>query len=358
MTHQRIRIRTDIFKSQQFALLEDEDRTDVVPFLPLSPVPSILNDKFNHIDELEVICLGNGKDCDYNDNLSSKDLSNPNVTDILGEDPLHTGKANLISDAKYIQDTTKRIQNMKNWLLKQQDYGTSIQISKQIVEDEKSLEEAKMRFQPAVEEWLRSKSSIGRSLQPCLHNERIESIEGGNFSDAKYTQDTSRSQEEIQAAYEEFEEWLETECSSTERSVPSTITSAAAAPTWQPKFNETKRKPVSDSKHDVRILKKCYWCSICEIFLNKNCSIDSHLQGKRHRHAKQAEKVKKQETASKNEISSREFIVITETNDGEMKQVCSLCDAVVPSEKCIQSHLSGQKHKSKYGRYRKEFESK
>jgi len=334
MTHQRIRIRTDIFKSQQFALLEDEDRTDVVPLLPFSPVPSILNDKFNHIDELEVVCLGNGKNWDYNDNLSSKDLSNPNVTDILGEEPLHTGKANLISDAKYIQDTTKRIQNMKNWLLKQQDYGTSIQISKQIVEDEKSLEEAKMRFQPAVEEWLRSKSSIGRSLQPCLHNERIESIEGGNFSDAKYILDTSTrsSQEEIQAAYEE---WPKTESTSTE-SVKSIITSSTS--TLQPKINEsteTTSKPVTFTNSDslvnesIDVVKGGYFCSICKIKLNKG-SLVSHLEGKRHaKIAKEVEKLRKLEEykhkiASKNEISSREFIVITETNDGEMRQVCSL----------------------------------
>ena len=284
MTHQRIRIRTDIFKSQQFALLEDEDRTDVVPLLPFSPVPSILNDKFNHIDELEVVCLGNGKDWDYNDNLSSKDLSNPNVTDILGEEPLHTGKANLISDAKYIQDTTKRIQNMKNWLLKQQDYGTSIQISKQIVEDEKSLEEANKRFQPALEEWLRSKSSIGRSLQPCLHYERIESIEGGNFSDAKYILDTRRTQEEIQAAYEE---WPKTESTSTE-SVKSIITSSTS--TLQPKINEsteTTRKPVTFTNWDsmvnesIDVVEGGYFCSICQIRLNKG-SLVSHLEGKRH----------------------------------------------------------------------------
>jgi len=314
MTHQRIRIRTDIFKSPQFSLLEDEDRTDVVPFLPLSPVPLILNDKFNHIDELEVICLGNGKDWDYNDNLSSKDLSNPNVTDIqgnVGEELQDTTQSKIASDAKFIQDMTKRIQNMKNWLWKQQDFSTSIQIVKQIVDDEKSLEEAEKRYKPALEAWL-------------------------------------RSQEEIKAAYEEFEEWLETECSSTERSVPSTIASSAAAPTWQPKFNETRRKPLSDE----RILKECYWCSICEIVVNKkHCSIDLHLKGKQH--AKQAEKVKKQEIASKNEISSRDFIVITETNDGKMKQLCSLCDVIVVSENCIKSHLSGRRHKATYESFRK-----
>jgi len=333
MTHQRIRIRTDIFKSQQFALLED--RTDVVPLFPLSPVPSILNDKFNHIDELEVVCLGNGKNWDYNDNLSSKDLSNPNVTDILGEEPLHTGKANLISDAKYIQDTTKRIQNMKNWLLKQQDYGTSIQISKQIVEDEKSLEEAKMRFHPALEEWLRLKrlkSSLRRSVQPCLNNERIESIDGGNFSDAKYILDTRRTQEEIQAAYEE---WPKTESTSTE-SVKSIITSSTS--TLQPKINEsteTTSKPVTFTNSDslvnesIDVVKGGYFCSICKIKLNKG-SLVSHLEGKRHaKIAKEVEKLRKLEEykhkiASKNEISSREFIVITETNDGEMRQVCSL----------------------------------
>jgi len=347
MTHQRIRIRTDIFKSPQFSLLEDEDRTDVVPFLPLSPLPLILNDKFNHIDELEVVCLGNGKDWDYNDNLSSKDLSNPNVTDIqgnVGEELQDTTQSKIASDAKFIQDMTKRIQNMKNWLWKQQEFSTSIQIVKQIVEDEKSLEEAKKRYNPALEVWLKSKSSTVRSAQPItLQNERIDFIEGGNFPNAKYILDTSarRSQEEIKATYEEFEEWLETECSSKERSVPSTITSSAAAPTWQPKFNETKRKPVSDES----ILKEYYGCSI---FLNKHSRKLTHLQGKLH--AKQAEK---QEIASKNEISSREFIVITETNDGKMKQVCILCDVILVSENCIKSHLSGRRHKANYKRFSK-----
>ena len=77
MTYQRIRLRTDIFQSQEFALMEE--RTVGVPLILPEPVPSIRNEIFNHIDEPEVICLGNGKDWDYNDNRSSKDPPYPTM---------------------------------------------------------------------------------------------------------------------------------------------------------------------------------------------------------------------------------------------------------------------------------------
>ena len=76
MTYQRIRLRTDIFQSQEFALMEE--RTVGVPLILPEPAPSIRN-IFNHIDEPEVICLGNGKDWDYNDNRSSKDPPYPTM---------------------------------------------------------------------------------------------------------------------------------------------------------------------------------------------------------------------------------------------------------------------------------------
>jgi len=84
MTQQRIRIRTDIFQSREFASLKE--RADGVPLILPTPVPSRQNDEFNHIDgddEPEVICLGNGRDlnCDYNDNHSSKDPYYPVVKD-------------------------------------------------------------------------------------------------------------------------------------------------------------------------------------------------------------------------------------------------------------------------------------
>ena len=58
-----------------------EERTDGL-ILP-EPVPSIRNEMFNQIDEPEVICLGIGKDWNYND--SSKDLPNPRIKDIQGK---------------------------------------------------------------------------------------------------------------------------------------------------------------------------------------------------------------------------------------------------------------------------------
>jgi len=88
MTYQRIRIRTDIFQSQEFASLKE--KTDGFPLILPTPVPSRQNDEFNHNDdddEPEVICLGNGMDlnCDYNDNHSSKDPPYPVVEDIQGQ---------------------------------------------------------------------------------------------------------------------------------------------------------------------------------------------------------------------------------------------------------------------------------
>ena len=49
MTSHRIRIRTDIFQSQEFAQVEE--RADGVPLILPTPVPSRQNDEFNHIDD-------------------------------------------------------------------------------------------------------------------------------------------------------------------------------------------------------------------------------------------------------------------------------------------------------------------
>ena len=70
MTSQRIRIRTDIFRSQELALLEEwPDGIPLNLILP-TPVPSIQNDMFKPYDEPDVICLGNVKNWDYNDNIT------------------------------------------------------------------------------------------------------------------------------------------------------------------------------------------------------------------------------------------------------------------------------------------------
>ena len=63
MTHQRIRIRTDIFQSQEFAV--HEGKADEVPLILPTPVPSIRNDFFKPLDEQGV---GKDLDCDFNDN--------------------------------------------------------------------------------------------------------------------------------------------------------------------------------------------------------------------------------------------------------------------------------------------------
>jgi len=87
MTQQRIRIRTDIFQSREFASVKE--KADGVPLILHTPVPSRQNYDFNLIDdddEPEVIYLGNGKDLngDYNNNHNFNGLPNPTVEDIQG----------------------------------------------------------------------------------------------------------------------------------------------------------------------------------------------------------------------------------------------------------------------------------
>ena len=81
MTHQRIRIRTDIFQSQEFALHGERADDEVLMMLP-TPVPSIRNDFFKPIDEQGV---SKDLDCDYNDNHRSNGLPNPTVNCIQGQ---------------------------------------------------------------------------------------------------------------------------------------------------------------------------------------------------------------------------------------------------------------------------------
>jgi len=102
MTHQRIRLRSDIFQSQEFALMEE--RTVGIPLILPEPVPSIRNEMFNQINEPEVICLGNGKDlnCDYNDNHSSKDPYYPVVKDFQGQ---------IIEDEQSLEGVKRTLDN-------------------------------------------------------------------------------------------------------------------------------------------------------------------------------------------------------------------------------------------------------
>jgi len=76
MAHHRIRIRTDIFKSQEFAL--HEKRVDEVPMILPTPVPSIRNNFFKPLDQQGV---GMDLDCDFNDNLISKNIQGQIIDD-------------------------------------------------------------------------------------------------------------------------------------------------------------------------------------------------------------------------------------------------------------------------------------
>jgi len=105
MTHQRIRIRTDIFQSREFASVKE--KADGVPLILHTPVPSRQNYDFNQIDnddEPEVICLGDVKDlnCDYNDNHSFKDLPHHTVKGFQGQ---------IIEDEQSLEGVKRTLDN-------------------------------------------------------------------------------------------------------------------------------------------------------------------------------------------------------------------------------------------------------
>jgi len=192
-----------------------------------------------------------------------------------------------------------------------------------------------------------------------LSNSYIKDIQG-TFEDDK-------SLDEVKNRYNpNFENWLESKSSSTGRGIQFSVPSSAIY-TLQPKqiyeSTETTSKPITINiselldKKSIDFKNGKYFCLICQIQLKGN--IDLHLQGKRHvENEKQPERCKKlaeykQKLVSENKISSRVFILIKEIKNGQMKQICSLCDVGVSGEHDIQSHLSGRKHRIYYERFNK-----
>jgi len=137
----RIRIKTNLFRSEHFIKLGDITN---IPLPPPSPEPPlILNDTFDFLDEVDVVCLGNGKDLDYNEN----------VINVEDEDTSEASKSkqDLLSAAKQIQVMTKKIEILKKCLMKGDRLAliNKAYIERQIMEDEISLEGAKRRYDEA-----------------------------------------------------------------------------------------------------------------------------------------------------------------------------------------------------------------
>jgi len=298
MTHQRIRIRTDIFQSREFASLKE--RADGVPLLLPTPVPSSQNDKFNH--ESEVICLGNGKDWDYNDNHSFKDLPH-NEQSLEGVKKTWLNNCiDFVNGSRYTCSVCQ-IELMKkdiDWHLKGKRHTKLAEKPAEIAHPNPTVEYLKEQI--IKDEWFQE--VIGQHKESTKTKEFIK--------EESFT------------------------------------------------FNS------SETLHNKSIdfVNGSYSCSVCQIEL-KERDLFLHLQGKRHakrRAQKDKDKkeyrlskkhaVKAKKLATKNEISSRKFL-IKEFLNGSLKQLCILCDTVVKSERLINAHFSGQKHKANYERYTK-----
>jgi len=304
MTHQRIRIRTDIFQSREFASLKE--RADGVPLLLPTPVLSSQNDKFYRIgdnDDPEVICLiGNGKDWDYNDNQSFKDLPH-NEQSLEGVKKTWLNNCiDFVNGSRYTCSVCQ-IELMKN----------------NIDSHLKGKKHAKLAERPA--EIAHPNPIVEYLKEQILKDEWFKEVIGQHKESTKTKE-----------------------------------------------FIKTKEKPFTFNSSEALIYKSIdfvngsYSCSVCQIEL-KERDLFLHLQGKRHakrRAQKDKDKkeyrlskkhaVKAKKLATKNEISSRKFL-IKEFLNGSLKQLCILCDTVVKSERLINAHFSGQKHKANYERY-------
>jgi len=314
MTHQRIRIRTDIFQSREFASLKE--RADGVPLILHTPVPSRQNDEFNHIDEPEVVCLGNGKDrdWDYNDNLFSKYPPHPTVEDIQGQ---------IIKNEPSLQGVKRTLDNNCIDFVNGSRYSCSvcqIELMKNNIDSHlKGKKHAKLAERPA--EIAHPNPIVEYLKEQILKDEWFKEVIGQHKESTKTKE-----------------------------------------------FIKTKEKPFTFNSSEALIYKSIdfvngsYSCSVCQIEL-KERDLFLHLQGKRHakrRAQKDKDKkeyrlskkhaVKAKKLATKNEISSRKFL-IKEFLNGSLKQLCILCDTVVKSERLINAHFSGQKHKANYERY-------
>merc|ERR1719300_651407 len=259
--------------------------------------------EYKQIIEPEVICLENGKDCDYNDKPCSNDLPHPTVKDEI-----------IVDGLSALDAWSSKLQREE---------------AHQINESKKTNEKNQIPF---TEKELKK-----------LHNKGIDFV-NGRFSCSVCK--------------------IELKKGNLNSHLRGKRHARAVNPNAENESTETARKSITINISDPLDKKRVdfkngkYFCSICQIKFDEG-SLDSHLQGKRHNaNKKQPERAKrrvenKKNLVSKIEISSREFIVMKEIKNGRMKQICSLCNVGGSGENDIKSHLIGRKHKLNYEKFGK-----
>ncbi|XP_045821777.1 receptor expression-enhancing protein 4-like [Trifolium pratense] len=98
--------------------------------------------------------------------------------------------------------------------------------------------------------------------------------------------------------------------------------------------------PRSSTQKDVQ---KEWICALCLVKTSSEITLNSHLNGRRHREACEAAsatlKAKKQPASQKN-VLPEPFRMINS------KLICKVCNVMLPSEECMASHIKGVKHLS------------
>jgi len=87
-------------------------------------------------------------------------------------------------------------------------------------------------------------------------------------------------------------------------------------------------------------VQKEWTCALCLVTTSSQITLNSHINGRKHRVACEAAlKAKKQPASQKN--LSEPFRMINS------KLICKVCNVMLPSEEYMASHINGWKHLSK-----------
>jgi len=357
MTNHGIRIRTDIFQSQEFALLKE--RTDGLPLnmiLP-TPVPTIINDFFKPFDEPEGLCLGNGKDCEsaYEErfkrneemrqarNLSRKNKSqktkkkkqNPNCL-ILGFD-----KGIEFVNGRYFcsvcQIELERGQIHKHLKGLQHAMYATIR--------EKNEKQSKLAKKP------KRQSKKVKKLNECKQIDEPEVICLGNGKDYN---DNRSSGDLPYPAVKDIQGQIIGDDQSLEEFKKNKELVGQINKSLKTKNQLSIESWMELQSKGIDFVDGSYSCSVCHILgLNKS-DLHPHLQGIRHAEAinpdakKQKRHAKLEKMLSQfkqKQIAGIELIVIKELKDGNFHLICSLCKWSITGAKCLKNHLNGEKHK-------------